>query len=111
MGCSSTKDDLESKIMFLKLDRAGVMQERHDKLKELEKIIGHKVRWRKVPDYVVHEERREVQQGKDRNGNNKEENEGSDDDDEEEEEDDDNDNDNDNDDDDDESNEEEEDDK
>ena len=107
MGCSSTKDDLESKIMFLKLDRVGIMHERHDKLKELEKIIGHKVRWRKVPDYVVHEEKKEVQQGKDKDDNNKDDDdESSDDDDEEEEEEDD-----DNDDDDDESSEEEEDDK
>ena len=104
MGCSSTKDDLESKIMFLKLDRVGIMQERHDKLKELEKIIGHKVRWRKVPDYVVHEEKKEVQQGKDKDDD---DDESSDDDDEEEEEEDDDDND----DDDDESSEEEEDDK
>lgn len=96
MGCSSTKDDLESKIMFLKLDRVGIMQERHDKLKELEKIMGHKVTWRKVPDYVVHEERKEVQHGKDgdsKTGNNKDEDDDESDEDEEEEEDDDDDND------------------
>ena len=70
MGCSSMKDDLESKIMFLKLDRIGVIQERHQKLKELEKITGHKVKWRKVPDYVVHDNNNEIQHIKHEDNNN-----------------------------------------
>lgn len=55
MGCSSAKDDLELKMMLLKLDRIGIVQERNQKLKELEKITGQRVRWPRVPDYVVHE--------------------------------------------------------
>ena len=38
MGCESAKEKIETQMMTLKLERANIMAEREDKLKELEKI-------------------------------------------------------------------------
>ena len=40
MGCESAKEKIETQMMTLKLERADIMAEREDKLKELEKITG-----------------------------------------------------------------------
>ena len=52
MGCESAKEKIETQMMTLKLERADIMAEREDKLKELEKITGETV-IRPVPDYIA----------------------------------------------------------
>ena len=40
-------------MMTLKLERADIMAEREDKLKELEKITGETVIRSEMPDYIA----------------------------------------------------------
>ena len=49
MGCESAKEKIETQMMTLKLERADIMAEREDKLKELEKITGETVIRPEVP--------------------------------------------------------------
>lgn len=53
MGCESAKEKIETQMMTLKLERADIMAEREDKLKELEKITGETVIRSEVPDYIA----------------------------------------------------------
>ena len=53
MGCESAKEKIETQMMTLKLERADIMAEREDKLKELEKITGETVIRPEVPDYIA----------------------------------------------------------
>ena len=57
MGCGGNpKEKLEYEIMVLKVNKIDIIQERIDKLKELEKITGKPVYRRPVPDYLIREE-------------------------------------------------------
>ena len=53
MCCESAKEKIETQMMTLKLERADIMAEREDKLKELEKITGETVIRPEVPDYIA----------------------------------------------------------
>ena len=53
MGCESATEKIETQMMTLKLERADIMAEREDKLKELEKITGETVIRPEVPDYIA----------------------------------------------------------
>ena len=53
MGCESAKEKIETQMMTLKLERADIMAEREDKLKELEKITGETVIRSEMPDYIA----------------------------------------------------------
>lgn len=47
------KEKLETQMMTLKLERADIMAEREDKIKELEKITGETVIRPEVPDNIA----------------------------------------------------------
>ena len=53
MGCATVKEKIESQMMLLKLERVDIMQEREDKIKELEKMTGQTVVRPPVPDYIA----------------------------------------------------------
>lgn len=52
MGCNSTREIIESKILTLKLKRIDIQEERQNKIKDLEKITGKKQNRKKIEDYV-----------------------------------------------------------
>jgi len=52
MGCESTKEKIESKMLYLKLERASIREERKNILKELEKITGFEWKRNEIPDYM-----------------------------------------------------------
>ena len=59
MGCGTVKEKLEYQIMVLKVEKLDIIQERAEKLKELEKITGEPVIRQPVPNYLVPEEKKE----------------------------------------------------
>lgn len=56
MGCTSTKEKLESKMLVLKLERVLIKQERKKMMKALEEIVGGTVKRISVPNYIDPEE-------------------------------------------------------
>ena len=52
MGCSTTREKIESKMLKLKLRRVEIKQERNKQIKELEKITGKHVNRQEIEDYV-----------------------------------------------------------
>ena len=52
MGCESAKEKIESKMLYLKLERASIREERKNILKELEKITGFEWKRNEIPDYM-----------------------------------------------------------
>lgn len=54
MGCSTTREKLESKMLMLKLRRVEIKQERQERIKDLQKITGKEVSREPIPDYVDH---------------------------------------------------------
>ena len=59
MGCGTVKEKLEYQIMVLKVEKLDIIQERAEKLKELEKITGEHVIRKPVPNYLVPVEKKE----------------------------------------------------
>ena len=56
MGCTSTREKLESKMLVLKLERILIKQERKKMMKALEEIVGGTVKRISVPNYIDPEE-------------------------------------------------------
>ena len=56
MGASSQRERIESKMLQLKLRRVEIKQERKERIKELEKLIGEEVIREQIPDYIDHSE-------------------------------------------------------
>ena len=54
MGCSSTRENLESKMLALKLRRVEIKKEREERLAELSKITGREVFREPVIDYLIY---------------------------------------------------------
>ena len=54
MGCSSTRENLESRMLALKLRRVEIKKEREERLAELSKITGREVFRRPVIDYLIY---------------------------------------------------------
>ena len=52
MGCSSATEDLETKLLMLKIKRVAIQQERNKKIKKLEKLTGEEVIRESIPDYL-----------------------------------------------------------
>ena len=52
MGCDDSKEDLESKMLMLKLKRIAIRQQREKKIARLEKLTGEKIIIEPVPDYL-----------------------------------------------------------
>lgn len=53
MGSASVKEKLESEMMMLKLERVDIIQEREERLKDLEKMTGEQIVRKPIPDYLV----------------------------------------------------------
>ena len=56
MGCATVKEQLESKIMMLKLERVDIRTEREERIKQLQELTGEKIERKPIPDYYIHEE-------------------------------------------------------
>ena len=56
MGCATVKEQLESKIMMLKLERVDIRAEREERIKQLQELTGETIKRKPIPDYCVHEE-------------------------------------------------------
>ena len=60
MGCTSTREKLESKMLVLKLERVLIKQERKKMMKDLEELVGGTVKRVQVPDYIDPTELRRI---------------------------------------------------
>ena len=56
MGASSAREQLESKMLKLKLRRVEIKQERMERVKQLEEITGKEIIREPIPDYIDHSE-------------------------------------------------------
>ena len=56
MGASSAREQLESKMLKLKLRRIEIKQERIERVNQLEKITGKEIIREPIPDYIDHSE-------------------------------------------------------
>ncbi len=52
MGCSSSREKLESRMLMLKLKRIEIKQEREERIKALEKLLGKQIPRKSIPDYI-----------------------------------------------------------
>jgi hypothetical protein len=52
MGCSSTREKLESRMLILKLKKIEIKKEREERIKDLERITGKPVKRDIIPDYI-----------------------------------------------------------
>ena len=52
MGCDTVKEKIESEMLYLKLERVAVRDERKKILEELEKLTGLKWKRYEIPDYL-----------------------------------------------------------
>ena len=52
MGCDTVKEKIESEMLYLKLERVAVREERKKILDELEKLTGLKWKRYEIPDYL-----------------------------------------------------------
>ena len=72
MGCGTVKEKLEYQIMVLKVEKLDILQERAEKIKELEKITGEPVIRKPIPNYISQVEKKEgSNNGNDSNENKK----------------------------------------
>ena len=54
MGCSSTREVIESKMLLLKLRRIEIKKEREDRCKELSKLTGQQIVREPIKDYLIY---------------------------------------------------------
>ena len=52
MGCSASKENIESEMLLLRLMRTEIHDERAQILKQLEELTGKRVLRDRVPDYI-----------------------------------------------------------
>jgi hypothetical protein len=52
MGCSTTREKLESRMLVLKLKKIKINQEREERIKDLQRITGKPVIRNEIPDYI-----------------------------------------------------------
>ena len=52
MGCSTTREKIEDKMMVYKLERMEIQMEKEKELKKLAEIEGHTVERHHIPDYI-----------------------------------------------------------
>ena len=55
MGCTTFKENIQAKMINLKLERYLIWEERKKKLKELQLLTGLKFKRNKIPDYIAKE--------------------------------------------------------
>ena len=51
MGCENSKEDLEARMLMLKMKRHAIRQQRIKKVKRLEELTGEKITVEPLPDY------------------------------------------------------------
>jgi len=61
MGCDTVKEKIESEMLYLKLERVAVRDERKKILNKLEKITGLKWKRYEIPDYMNINERIKIE--------------------------------------------------
>ena len=54
MGCSTTREVIESKMLLLKLRRIEIKKEREDRCKELSKLTGREITREPIKDYLIY---------------------------------------------------------
>ena len=54
MGCSTTREVLESKMLLLKLRRIEIKKARKDNCKELSKLTGSNIVREPIKDYLIY---------------------------------------------------------
>lgn len=54
MGCSTTREVLESKMLLLKLRRIEIKKAREDNCKELSKLTGSNIVREPIKDYLIY---------------------------------------------------------
>ncbi|MCQ2819526.1 MAG: hypothetical protein MJ252_19865 [archaeon] len=54
MGCSTSKESIETEMLILRLTRTQIQEEREAIIKQLEELSGKKVIRAKIPDYLSH---------------------------------------------------------
>ena len=52
MGCSSPQEKIEDQMMKIKLLRIEVQMERENKINQLSDMIGKKIKYKNIPDYI-----------------------------------------------------------
>ena len=52
MGCSNAKELLENKMMETKIKRLEIQMKRFEEIKKLSELVGHKVNYNQIPDYI-----------------------------------------------------------
>ena len=52
MGCEYSKDDLETRMLMLKIKRVAIRQKRQKIIEKLEKLTGEKIIIEPIPDYL-----------------------------------------------------------
>ena len=67
MGCTSSREKLESKMLILKLKSIEIKQEREERIKALEKITGKHIQRKSIPDYIEKSNDRNDDMDSDRN--------------------------------------------
>ncbi len=52
MGCSNTKEKIESELIKMKMARSEVQMERYNQLQLLKEIDGTEIKTKAIPDYI-----------------------------------------------------------
>jgi hypothetical protein len=60
MGCSVSRENIESEILILQLRKMKIKDEREAMLKLYKDVTGEKLNRKKVPDYIDHKAMREI---------------------------------------------------
>lgn len=60
MGCSTTREVIESKMLLLKLRRIEIKKEREDRCKELSKLIGKEIIREPIKDYLIYPDDKQI---------------------------------------------------
>jgi hypothetical protein len=60
MGCSVSRENIESEILILQLRKMKIKDEREAMIKLYEDITGEKYIRKKVPDYIDHKAMKEI---------------------------------------------------
>ena len=58
MGCSETKEDVESQMFELRLERDKIRKERNEMLIKYKLITGKNLKPKKIPDYIYTEKKK-----------------------------------------------------
>ena len=62
MGCDDTREDIEEKMLFTRLEREQIRKQKKLLMEELKLSTGHKIKKEKIPDFVDVEYIREKKQ-------------------------------------------------